>query len=116
MAMSPEIESVQALRGHRHTLGSHDPRSQVATEYVENLEIDQLGAVQGNPRVGKALTEPRPRSCAEKELDNRGGVQDGNHADSASAPFLPQDLGGRRIELDRRQLGNAREHLFPGGA
>ena len=31
MAMSPEIESVQALRGHRHTLESHDPRSQVAT-------------------------------------------------------------------------------------
>ena len=70
--------------------------------------------MQGHAGVGHPIPDPAPHDSAQDQFDDGGRVEYDEHAGSAPLPFVPQDISHRRVEFDRRKLGDTREQLATG--
>ena len=91
-------------------------RPLVAPQDVQDLQVDKLGAMQGNLRIVHPVPDLGARPRAQGPVRRRRGcIENDDHAGSAPLPLFPQDVTRRWVKLDRRELGDPREQLFTGG-
>lgn len=112
MRVPAHVEIAQIVDGVGNAIGPDDVRQFIPTERVEDLDVHELGTVQRELRIGDSLENLHPRPGSEHQLDDRGGVQDGDHDVLAPFPPLPQDFARRGIEVNGWQLGDSREQFF----
>ena len=112
MRVSAHIEIAQIVDGVGNAIGWDDVCQFVPTERVEDLDVHEFGTVQRELRIGDTLENLHPRPGSEHQLDDRGGVQDGDHVELTPFPLLPQDFARRGIEVYGWQLGDFREQIF----
>ncbi len=111
--MAPEVELVQPSDRRLGTVGGYPPRLHVAPKHVENLEVEELWPMQGNPRIEEAPADSRPDPRAENELGDHRCVKDDRHPGLSavlSLPAIPRRTEDPGLSAATRQSARTPRH------